>query len=241
MNQDIQKESCIYRGIKNLILIFCMTVFCIICTSQTVLATENTAIESLSVSIGSQGVHPGKNNYLRIKSYIDTGYQLSDVRLRVYNKKGQYVFQKKYKNTYGGFLDFKWNGKASKKNEAGVAKTYVKKGNYTVEVAVLPPNTEIPTETKMYTIKVNKKVPTGQAGVAAAKTLPILTGDAEVDYMAEQICKAAGVKNSQSDAEKVRLIYHWMTVNQKHRHSLFEYTIEHLVYHTSDSEHHTKM
>lgn len=175
-------------------------------------------VESLTVSISSKGFNPGKNNYLRIKSYIDTGYQLADVRLRIYNKKGQYVFQKKFKDTYGGFLDCKWNGKASKKNAAGVAKTYVKKGTYTVEVAAVLANTESVLDSKTYVFKVSKNAPMGQAGIAAAKTLPILTGDAEVDYMAEKICKAAGVKSNQSDAEKIRLIYHWMTLNQKHEH-----------------------
>lgn len=180
--------------------------------------TDGTMVESLSVSIGKKGFNPSKDNYLRIKSYIDTGYEVADVRLRIYNKKGKFVFEKTFENTTGGFLDCQWNGKASKNNEAGVARRYVKKGTYTVEVCAIPLDPNMPISMRKYVFKINKKAPAGQAGIAAAKTLPILTGDAEVDYMAEQICKAAGVKSSQSDAEKVRLIYHWMTLNQKHEH-----------------------
>lgn len=176
-------------------------------------------VESLSLSISKKGFCPGEGNYLRIKSYVDTNYQRADIRLRIYNKKGKYVFQKKYKNTLGGYIDYKWNGKASKNNNAGLStKKYVKNGTYTVEVYVKPKNTSLPVSVKTYKCKVSTKAPAGQAGLAAAKTLPVFTGDAEVDYMAEQICKSAGIKSSQSESEKVRRIYHWMTVNQKHVH-----------------------
>ncbi|MBO5372925.1 MAG: hypothetical protein J6A75_09415 [Lachnospiraceae bacterium] len=188
-------------------------------TNTTEEVKDGGMVESLSVSISKKGFRPSKENYLRIKSYINTGYQLSDVRLRIYNKKGKYVFQKKFKNTYGGFLDYKWNGKTSKKNAAGLAaKKYVKNGTYTVEIYVTPKNPNIPKSTKTYKFKVSSKAASGKAGLSAAKTVPIFTGNAKVDYMAEKICKSAGIKSSQSESEKVRLIYHWMTINQKHVH-----------------------
>ncbi len=39
-----------------------------------------------------------------------------------------------------------------------------------------------------------------------------------MDYMAEAIIKSAKIKESMSDDEKVRRIYHWMTAHQKHTH-----------------------
>ncbi len=44
------------------------------------------------------------------------------------------------------------------------------------------------------------------------------TGNKDIDYIAEQMIQAAGVKPGMSDDERVKLIYHFMTVNFKHVH-----------------------
>lgn len=196
---------------------------------QEVQAKEGEMVESLVVSVGKKGFHPSGKNYLRIKSYVDTsktdpfwGMTVSEkvtIRLRIYNSKGKYVFEKKYKDSYGGYLDFKWNGKASKKNNAGLsAGKYVKNGSYKVEVYVAPKDKNSAASKKTYKFKVSSKAASGEKGLSDVKTLPIFTGSANVDYMAEQICKEAKIKNSDSDDEKVRKIYHWLTTHQKHTH-----------------------
>lgn len=182
-------------------------------------AQESGRVESLAVSVGDRGFHPGSGNYLRIKSYVTPSYQTATLRLRIYNSKGKYIFQKDYPNNTGGFLDYKWKGKPSKNNEAKVsARKYAKDGRYTVEVGVISATGVLEGGAKTCELNISSSAPGGQRGLAKAKTVPILTGDMQVDYMAEQICKAAKVTSSQSDNEKVRRIYHWMTKKQKHRH-----------------------
>lgn len=181
--------------------------------------TEGTDVESLTVSAGKKGFHPSKGNYLVIRSYIRMEEGTADLCLKIYNKKGNFVFQKKFKNRTGGSFSYRWKGKPSKKNAAGVsAKKYVRQGTYTVELSVLSKADQLPTAQKTCRLKISKKAPAGKAGLMEAAGIPILTGDPEVDYMAEQICKSAKVDKTQNQSEKVKRIYHWMTVNQKHVH-----------------------
>lgn len=182
-------------------------------------AQQGGIIESFSVSVGNAGFCPGNGNYLRIKAYLNTSYQRADICLRIYNASGKYIFEKKYQNSLGGYLDYKWKGKPSKKNEAKASvKKYAKKGSYTAEVSVVFKGQSEFADQKSSEFVISKKAPSGKKGISSAVTVPILTGNAEVDYMAEQICKEAKIKSSQSDDEKVRRIYHWMTVHQKHAH-----------------------
>lgn len=182
-------------------------------------AQEDGWIEGFTVSIGRKGFCPGKNNYLRIKSYVNPTGAASEIRLRIYNAKGKCVFETVDAGMRGGFFDYKWNGKPSARNEARVSSgRFVKNGRYRVEVAVLSKETGGLLAEKSRECKVSSRAPSGRRGLADAVTPPILTGDAQVDYMAEQICKAAKIKSSMRADEKVRRIYHWMTVNQKHAH-----------------------
>ncbi len=79
-----------------------------------------------------------------------------------------------------------------------------------MEVCAIPQDPALPASSKTVSFQI--------ASQDNLKGVPVLTGDMEVDYMAEQICKEAGIKDSLSDDEKVKRIYHWMTVNQKHAH-----------------------
>ncbi|MCD8021273.1 MAG: hypothetical protein LUF92_17370 [Clostridiales bacterium] len=179
-------------------------------------SSVTTQVEALVISVSSKGFKPSKGNYLRIKAVVADSQSPVTVRLRIYNSKGKYVYQKSYKNVYGGFIDLKWNGKASKNNTAGLkAKKYVGKGKYKVEIYVYSGDSY---GKKTKSFKVSSSAASGTKGLAAAKTVPILSGYAEVDYLAEVACKSAGIKSSMSDDEKVRRIYHWMTKNYKHVH-----------------------
>lgn len=216
------------RGKIILTLLMFGMLFCV-GVPQNVKADEGNMIKSLSVSVGKKGFHPSKGNYLRIKTYVDTTYTepyfgnmvygTADIWIRIRNKKGQCVFTKSYRDSTGGYIDYKWNGKPGKKNEAGLsAGSYVKNGTYTVEVSVIPSADDTAVSEKSCSFQVSSKAASGANGLSEAKTVPILTGNDRVDYMAEQICRDAKVKTSLSESEKVRRIYHWMTVHQKHVH-----------------------
>lgn len=196
------------------------------------------SVDNLYLTVGKTGFRPSKNNYLPIQvnlsveafNSLDSYYSQSGkcyLRLRVLNKKNKYVFTKSYEVSGSGYLRFHWDGKAVKKNTAKVkAGSYVPNGTYKVEAylyyqkasgqsymdAVKPAKA-----TKSF--KVSSKAPKGEDGLAKGTELPIYTGYSEVDYMAEQMLKEAGVKTKDSADTKVRKIYHYMTVYFKHVHS----------------------
>ncbi len=207
------------RSLRKILFLCMLCLTFALGASKQASAKEAGAVESLTVSVGKKGFHPSSGNYLRIKSYVNAANRTGVVRLRIYNDVGQFVFQKLYANSTGGYIDYKWKGKPSKDNAAGLSTSkYVKNGSYTAEVSLIFEGNEEPVSQKACGFKVSSKAESGKQGLAMAKTAPILTGNPEVDYMAEQICKAAKIKDSQSDREKVRRIYHWMTKNQKHVH-----------------------
>ena len=200
------------------------------------------SIDNLFVGVGSKGFHPSSGNHLAIrtsvscntKQYFDGEIQL---RLRILNKSGDYVYQKVYsniggKNIWGDSITswenktiyLNWNGKASKANTAGVKYgSFVPDGTYRVEVFYYAKDNSskeyVKTITKKKSFKVSSKAPSGKDGVAAAATIPEYTGVDEIDYMAEKMITSAGIKTTMGQDEKVRRIYHWMTVNFKHKHA----------------------
>lgn len=184
------------------------------------------SVDNLAISAGTKGnqrFHPSKNNYMIIRSNMQISIpsdKTADIRIRIYNSKNKYVYQKMVKNVSGnGLLNIKWNGKASKNNEAGVKATYVKAGNYKAEVAVIYNDPSVASVVaKKVSFKVNKKAPSGTKGVAKAKAIVMYTGNPNVDYMAEKMVKAVGVKSSMSADQKVKKIYHYMTKKFKHKH-----------------------
>ncbi len=198
--------------IQRLLLLFVLCLAVGVGLPQPAAADEGGIIESMSVSPSKKGFCPGSGKTLKIKATVGALPEAMTVRIRIYNSKGKYILQKSFKNSLGGAIEYKWKGKPGKKNEAKAShKKYAKKGTYTAEVCVLPQGESIPAATQTIRFKIVSKA-------ASDEGVPILTGDMEVDYMAEQIIKDAKIKDSMSDDEKVRLIYHWMTVNQKHVH-----------------------
>ncbi|MDO4555018.1 MAG: transglutaminase domain-containing protein [Lachnospiraceae bacterium] len=196
----------------------------------------NFSIDNLVVSTSSKGFHPSKGNYLPIRSMITSSYGTGSavLKVRVLNSKGKYVFQKKYSvGTGRGYLDYRWNGKASKNNEAGVKSgSYVKAGTYRIYLILeYEGNGYKKTVTKAKKFKVSKKAPSGTSGIAKASSVPVLTGNPNVDYMAEQMIKSAGVRSSMSADQKVKKIYHYMTTHFKHVH--YSYGSKYKVYYNT--------
>jgi len=65
------------------------------------------SVDSLLTGISSKGFHPSKGNYLSIRAGVsfNTEQDLEgtaiNVRLRILNKSGKYVYEKTYKNIGG--------------------------------------------------------------------------------------------------------------------------------------------
>ena len=181
------------------------------------------------------GYHPGKKNPLPIFVALKAGGcsdgAVCKGRLRILNSKGKYVFQKVFDLTpqpgKTQLLYYKWNGKAGKGNAAKLtAGKYVPDGKYQAEISLYAvtsdPNLEkivskIPSVTKKTAFQVSRKAASGaKAFRSALGSVGIYTGDTKIDYMAQQMVKAASVKLNMSDAQKVKNIYHYMTRNFKH-------------------------
>lgn len=204
------------------------------------LEIQESPIASLqaATNASSKGFHPSKNNSIMLYALVKgdlTYYNFgntktrSTISFRILNSAGKAVYTKSWKNAFiYETCGIEWNGKASKGNAAKVkAGKYVKSGTYTYEVnltckrdgkviAKLSGNTKF---------KVSYKAAKGVKGRAKAKVLPLYTGDAQVDYMAEKMLKAAGVKSSMSADRKVRKIYSYMTTRFKHNHGDKKFTV----------------
>ena len=153
------------------------------------------SVDSLLTGISSKGFHPSKGNYLSIRAGVS--FEHKTIRLD-------------------------WNGKPSKGNEAGKKPTaYASNGTYKVELFYYVEKDQIciKSVTKTKSFKVSSKAPSGSKGLAASTTIPEYTGVDTVDYMAEKMIQSAKIKLTMSQDEKVRRIYHWMTVNFKHKHA----------------------
>ncbi|MDE6626049.1 MAG: transglutaminase domain-containing protein [Lachnospiraceae bacterium] len=201
------------------------------------------SIDNMYVSTTSKGFNPSKGNYIKVYGLINHetassgdvfDWRLSnlsndsDIKTKIYvnvlNIDGKYVYRKTYKNKdydlYNYFVNLNWDGKASKGNSAGVkAGKYVSAGNYYVEIReTMSVFGYTKTFSEKRNLKVSKTAPKGTKGVMKANNIPVLTGISEIDYMAEQMCKSAGIKSSMSDEQKIKKIYHYMTKNFKHLH-----------------------
>lgn len=91
---------------------------------------------------------------------------------------------------------------------------YTSNGTYKVELFYYVEKDQIciKSVTKTKSFKVSSKAPSGSKGLAASTTIPEYTGVDTVDYMAEKMIQSAKIKLTMSQDEKVRRIYHWMTV-----------------------------
>ena len=178
------------------------------------------SVDSLLTGISSKGFHPSKGNYLSIRAGVsfNTEQDLEgtaiNVRLRILNKSGKYVYEKTYKNIGGTnfwgdpvtsfehkTIRLDWNGKPSKGNEAGKKPTaYTSNGTYKVELFYYVEKDQIciKSVTKTKSFKVSSKAPSGSKGLAASTTIPEYTGVDTVDYMAEKMIQSAKIKLTMS-------------------------------------------
>ncbi len=176
-------------------------------------------VESLVTSASNKGFHPSKGNYLIIRSVAFADVMMTDTHVleldvQITNNVGRVVYQEFYGDVGTGvYFDTKWNGKDQK------TKAYVKDGTYKVTVIYsFYGAEERKTVTKSVNFKVSRKAPKGKKGLTKAKDIITLTGNPEIDFMAEKMVKAAGVKMNMSDEKKVKKIYHYMTKKFKHTH-----------------------
>lgn len=176
-------------------------------------------IESFVSSATKKGFHPSKKNYLIFRSVVFADIQMTDyydlwVEFNVTDSKGNTVYMEDYADIgHGVYLNMNWDGKDE------YTKKYVKDGVYKAEVSVvLMAHNDMVRESKSLTFKVSRKASKGTKGLAKAKDIVMLTGNPEIDYMAAKMVKAAGVKMSMSDEQKVKKIYHYMTKKFKHTH-----------------------
>ncbi len=190
----------------------------------------NLSVDNLYLTVNSKGFHPGSSAYMPIQANLS--YEAWNMwgslkfRIRILNSKGKYVYQKTYDANNGGYVRLRWNGKASKKNEAGVKSgAYVPDGKYKVEAYYYYKKSDgekfaknVKPASVKKSFKVSSKTPAGTKGMAKAKELPIYTGDNTIDYIADCMIKEAGIKSSTSADQKVKKIYHYMTTHFKHIH-----------------------
>ncbi len=194
---------------------------------STTVKKGSTDISGMVVSIGEKGFNPSEDNYLRIKANVSMKNKKTQLRLRILNTKGECVFYENFSSLKVGsgnedhFFDYRWDGKADKENDAGLtAGEYVPNGKYRIELlAYYYVGKQLYGTRKYLSIRVSDNAATGEAGVGEAFTVPVFTGFAGVDYLAQIFIKEAGVEDAMSDDEKVQRIYHWMTMNFKHVHS----------------------
>lgn len=177
-----------------------------------------------------KGFNPSKNNYLPIRAVVSSSIDENfdwfsswsgKVELYILNSKGQWVFKKNFGSMLyfddRASISYKWNGKASKNNEAKVKPgSYVKKsGTYKAQIRITFTSKETNASahaSKNASFKISSKAKKGTAGYAQAKKLPIYTGDPTTDYLIERMLKKAGVKSSNSQDKKVRKIYHYISM-----------------------------
>ena len=110
----------------------------------------------------------------------------------ILNNKNKWVYQKRFDCVDGkGYIDLKWNGKASKNNEAGVKATYVKNGTYKVQVIMSYNNGSYQkTVKKTKSFKVSRKAPAGTKGIAKKW----LANGAQPTETVAKLLKVAGIE-----------------------------------------------
>lgn len=183
---------------------------------------QSAKLQSLVVVTPKAGFHPSSGNYILIKASTLADVSNQKIRFRVVNSKGKYIFQKTVSGLKNNaYTSVKWSGTAIKNNTAGLKTgAYIKPGNYQIQALLYYTNNKGKKvySKKIIPLKVSNSAPSGKSALGKATVIPMLTGDPDVDYIAEQMVKAAGVTLSMTQDQKVKKIYHWITVNFKHVH-----------------------
>lgn len=178
-------------------------------------------IQSLVVVANKSGFRPSAGNYASIKASVTVSSANASLRIRVLNSKGKWIYQKTYTGIKSNkYFAIKWNGKAIKGNTAGLnVNQYPGTGVYTVEaLAYYTSGGKKYYSKKLVKLPINYTAPGGVSGRTHLNYVPMFTGDKNTDYLAEVMCKAAGVTSTMSQDQKVKKIYHWITLNFKHVH-----------------------
>jgi len=129
--------------------------------------------------------------------------------------KGKKILSEKGKIRYS----FKWNGRASKGNPAGLANnTVAPVGDYIVTATLKCVRASGATKPKKTAASSEFKVDNTviEYTPVSGKVIPKFTGTAEIDYAAELMLKEAGVKTDMPEELRVRLIYNYITIHFRH-------------------------
>lgn len=189
---------------------------------------QSAKMQSLVAVMPKAGFHPSSGNYILIKASTLADVSNQSIRFRVVNSKGKYIFQKTVCGLENNaYTSVKWDGKAIKNNTAGLKTgTYIKPGTYQIQALLYYTNSKgnKSYSKKIISLKVSNSAPSGKSALGKVVSIPMLTGDKNIDYVAEQMVKAAGVTSAMTQDQKVKKIYHWITVNFHHVH--YNYAID---------------
>lgn len=171
-----------------------------------------------TISPGKNGFHPGGANIQFMSTSLVTYGHMVTFITKVYDEKDRLVYSKNHGETISWFVTFEWNGKPTKNNKAGLnPNKYVPKGNYRM---VMEAHLEEEGYKEKSMVSKNIKVlepvsKTSKYGNDQKNMVPLLTGEKEVDWMAEEICKKI-IKPGMKNEEKLKAIYTWCVKELHH-------------------------
>lgn len=218
-------------------LLVCMGMMALLCVKPVSAQAASMKISKVKVSAPKSGSTYASSSI----TYTTSSCKNLKMRIRILNSKGKYVYQQTLTNlSRKGTKKLTWNGKASAGNTAKLtASTLVPNGTYRVEVYLSgKAGKKNRGTTKRTSFKVSRKATTTTPDVTptpsptpsddkvtpaedmetTASGVARLTGDAQLDYMAEMMLREAGVTSSMSADEKVQRIYYWVSHEFKHVH-----------------------
>ena len=221
-------------------LLVCMGMMAILCVKPVSAQAASMRISKVKVSAPKSGSTYASSSI----TYATSSCKKLKMRIRVLNRKGKYVYQQTLSNlSRKGTKKVIWNGKASVGNAAKLtAGALVPNGTYRIEVYLSgKAGKKNRATTKRTSFKVSRKTATSPSPGTTPNTTPNttpsdntvlptegmettasgvarLTGDAQLDYMAEMMLREAGVTASMSAEEKVQRIYYWVSHEFKHVH-----------------------
>lgn len=216
-------------------LLVCMGMMALLCVRPVSAQAASMRISKVKVSAPKTGSTYASSSI----TYTTSSCKNLKMRIRVLNSKGKYVYQQTLTSlSRRGTKKLVWDGKASAGNAAKLtAGDVVPNGTYRVEVYLSgKAGKRTRTATKRTSFKVSRKAETPAETKPAVTpsdnntTVPAegmdttasgvarLTGDAELDYMAEMMLREAGVTASMSAEQKVQQIYYWVSHTFRHVH-----------------------
>ena len=157
----------------------------------------------------------GKKTKISVK--VSAPAYKSTVWYTVSNSMGETVYTSSKKTGYGKTYSWKWNGKPSSKNEAGLSSAgYAPTGTYDVTAYVKYKSAGV-TRTRSMEYELDLQNAFGEATLAAYTNIAgnttwgwkmIVTGNNKVDYAAEMVCRSV-LKPGMTEIQRAKALYLW--------------------------------